>query len=106
MKKHPKDVLNDALRVYRDPDELAAFLAIAGHRGRRDKARECPVARWLQGECCKRGERVRVDSVSILLTTSKHTDILACLATPSLIRDFVARFDGGDYPELCVETVK
>jgi hypothetical protein len=73
-------------------DEVAEFLQGQGCMGIRGHPHLCPVAHYLAR---MHGEHCAVASHIVVNETHR-----AVVDTPPAVRDFIVRFDAGDYPEL------
>lgn len=71
-------------------EKVAKTLHKKGYKGKRDKPRSCPVARYLEDtvKCPLQVMGARIDL---------HSHILRL---PIPVSEFVQRFDNGEYPEL------
>lgn len=79
-----------------DADEIAALFSNEGITGRRDNPCDCPVANYLSSE------GVVAPSVGITHASgfSRAFEQYATVDVPSHVRQFIAAFDSGRYPEL------
>lgn len=78
------------------PDEIAAFLRGQGIRGMRTQGLFCPVANYLTG--CGYWFVMVASHVIAALEQGSETERVR---TPPGVLEFIARFDRGEYPDLC-----
>ena len=85
--------LLDNLESLGSPNAIAEFLRLQGCRGRRGDAFKCPVATYITQN---------TGAQQLLISKPLWTTIAETGITPPTVGQFVAMFDGGDYPDLVV----
>jgi hypothetical protein len=79
------------------PDEIAAFLEGQGCVGDRGHTYRCPVATYVRRVT---GRLAVIHTAVVRVGDSETGRTVEWTKTPNPVRDFVARFDGGQYPNL------
>jgi hypothetical protein len=103
-----QDVL-DELGAGLTADSVAQRLRDAGIKGRRNRAEDCPVARYLQQRTGHQGLCVSQSGVhtSVACTTCppenecmQFSSALPGTTMPAPVGEFIQRFDRGGFPDL------
>lgn len=97
------NVAFDKLSSFQTSDEIADYFIGEGVQGYRQEEDSCPIAKWMQQTT---NEAVYVtDTQAFIYDDDASSPIRLKEESPlsPAMKEFVGRFDGGDYPELSLD---
>ncbi len=97
----PTDDAVNKFAEFKTADEVAEFLRERGIKGQIGNLNRCPIAEYVNGAS---GVNCEVDDDSVAVAF--NDDAEAKYIMSAAMKEFVQKFDAGDYPDLILEEVK
>lgn len=90
------------LNSFKSAEELASFFKTNNVKGYCQDEHSCPISNWMKRNLDDYVEVITEDKICVY-NAYDHDNDVETFETSQVVKDFIAEFDAGDYPDLMLD---